>query len=61
MNIKLTQFQVKYDHDDKWHQISERRVLHRLSESFTKITPELSKMLNGEEIITRNEIYRVKK
>jgi hypothetical protein len=61
MNIKLTQFQVKYDHDGKWHQISERRLLGRLAESFTKITPELSKMFNGEEIITRNEIFRVKK
>jgi len=61
MKIKFTQFQVKNVHDDKWQQISERRVLDKLAESFTQVTPELCKMFNGEEIITTNEIYRVKK
>jgi len=61
MKIKFAQFQVKNFYDDKWHEISERRVLDKLAESFTQVTPELCKMFNGEEIIARNEIYRVKK
>ena len=41
------------------HKISEKTVMERLVDSFYPVTPIISRMLRGEEIIVSQEIYRV--
>ena len=61
LEIKLTtQYEVKNLWDNEWQEISEEKVLCRLAGSFTQVTPEVCKMLAGEEIITSDVVYRIK-
>jgi len=60
MKFKFTRFEVKNSDDDEWQEISEIKALARLTDSFAQVTPELCKMLDGEEIVTPKGIYRVK-
>jgi hypothetical protein len=60
MEFKFTRFEVKDSNDDEWQEISENKALARLTDIFAQVTPELYKMLEGEEIVTPNGIYRVK-
>jgi hypothetical protein len=59
-NIKteLTHYEVRHINDQEWNKISEKTVMERLVDSFDPVTPIISKMLMGEEIIVSQEIYR---
>jgi hypothetical protein len=46
--------------EDKWHEASEKTVLESLAECFDPVTPVISKLLEGNEVIARQEIYRIK-
>jgi hypothetical protein len=60
MEIELTRYEVKHIGAHGWQQISEKTVMERLVDSFDPVTPIISKMLRGEEIVVLREIYRVK-
>ena len=53
-----TRYQIKQSGMEKWEDISEKIVMEMLAERFGRLTPVLSKMLQGEEIITPYETYR---
>ena len=59
MEIELTCYEVRHIDERTWHKISEKTVMERLVDSFDPVTPVLSKILAGEEIIVLQEIYRV--
>ncbi len=59
MEIDLTCYEVRYIGGHEWHKISEKTVMGRLVDSFDPVTPIISRMLRGEEIIVSQEIYRV--
>ena len=58
MEIELTCYEVRHIDEHAWHKISEKTVMERLVDSFDPVTPVLSKILRGEEIIVSQEIYR---
>ena len=58
MEFELTCYEVRQIDEDEWHKISEKTVMERLVDSFDPVTPVLSKILRGEEIILSHEIYR---
>jgi hypothetical protein len=58
MEFGLTCFEVRHIDENEWHKISEKAVMERLVDSFDPVTPVLSKILRGEEIILSHEIYR---
>jgi hypothetical protein len=60
LEIKLTCYEVKHIGEHGWQKISEKTVMERLVDSFDPVTPIISKMLRGEEIVVSREIYRVK-
>ena len=60
MEIKLTQFEVKYFDREDWEEISEVTALVRLQDSFDQIAPLIIEMLNGKEIVTPQAVYRMK-
>ena len=52
-------YEVRHIGEHEWHQISEKKVMERLVDSFDQVTPIISRMLKGEKIIVLQEIYRV--
>ena len=60
MEINLTVFEVKYLGEDHWEEVSEIDVLGKLVDRFGRITPVLTEMLQGKEIITPDGVFRMK-
>ena len=56
----MSQFQVKYLDEDDWQEVSETFVLEKLVGVFDRITPLLSEMIRGKEIITPEGFFRMK-
>jgi hypothetical protein len=59
MELELTCYEVRHIYEHVWHKIPEKTVMERLVDSFDPVTPVLSKILRGEEIIVSQKIYRV--
>ncbi len=57
--IILPCYEVRHIDDHEWHKISEKTVMERLVDSFDQVTPIISRMLKGEEVIVSQEIYRL--
>ena len=58
MNNSVTRYQIKEVENNTWKDGSEKTVLESLATRFDRLTPVLSKLLQGEEIITAHESYR---
>ncbi|MDX1284612.1 MAG: hypothetical protein R3182_06360 [Draconibacterium sp.] len=56
----MSQYQVKYLDEDDWKKIAEKDVLVKLVDEFGRVTPFLTQMLQGKEIITPDGIFRMK-
>jgi len=59
LEIELTCYEVKNIGEHVWQKIAEKTVMERLVDSFDPVTPIISRMLRGEEIVVSQEIYRV--
>ena len=59
LEIELTCYEVKNIGEHRWQKIPEKAVMERFADSFDPVTPILSRMLKGEEIVVSREIYRV--
>jgi hypothetical protein len=60
MQFKLSQYGFKDSNSDDWQEISEISVLKKLADVYDRLTPLLSEMLQGKEIITAGGIFRMK-
>ena len=60
MQFKISCYQVRKLGEDKWHETSEKMVLENLADCFDHVTPVISKLLEGNEVIARQVIYRIK-
>ena len=60
MQIKIPCYQVRKLGEDKWHEASEKMVMESLAECFEQVSPIILKLLEGNEVIARQEIYRIK-
>jgi hypothetical protein len=60
MEFKITCFEVKKFGENHWQAVSEKRVLEKLADNFYPLTPIITKMLQGNEIIAETEIYRIR-
>ena len=58
--IKFPCYEVRHIGDPEWHKISEIKTMKILADYFDPITPALSKILTGEEIIISNQVYRLR-
>ncbi|MGD9240415.1 MAG: hypothetical protein PVG69_10335 [Desulfobacterales bacterium] len=58
MEYILRCYEFKHFGETKWQKVSEKTVMENLIDNFDPVTPVLSKMLKGEEIITAQGIYR---
>lgn len=60
MQFKISQFEFKDSNSNDWQEISEIIVLEKLAELYDRLTPLLSEMLQGKEIIAAKGIFRIK-
>jgi hypothetical protein len=60
MIFKLPQFEIKNFSENDWNRVSEKDFLIKLVNTFELITPVLSELFQGKEIITNFCIYRIK-
>jgi hypothetical protein len=60
MQFKISSFEVKKFGENKWREIPEKIFLEKLADFFDLVTPAISEMLQGNEIVTPHEIYRIR-
>jgi len=60
MQFSITCFEVKNIGDNHWQAVSEKMALEKLADNFYPLTPIITKMLQGNEIIAETEIYRIR-
>ena len=58
--FKFPKFEIKNFNENDWNRISEKDFLLKLVDTFELITPVLSDLLQGKEIVTDLCIYRIK-
>ncbi|MEE4261343.1 MAG: hypothetical protein V2I56_01555 [Desulfobacteraceae bacterium] len=58
MNALDTRYQIKVSEKGIWEDVSEKTILESLATRFDRLTPVLSQILQGKEIITAHESYR---
>ena len=59
MIFQLPKFEIKKFSDNDWNRVSEKDFLLKLVDTFELITPVLSDLLQGKEIITNFCTYRI--
>jgi len=60
MIFKMPHFEVKYINEKDWKNVSEITFLSSLQDTFARISPILSEMFQGKEIMTPSVKYRIK-
>jgi len=58
IHVRFPAYEFRHFGDRGWYKISEKAVMERLAESFDPVSPILSRIIRGEEIIISEEIYR---
>jgi hypothetical protein len=53
-------YEAKYHEEDEWMEISELKLMDQLYRTYTKVTPEIKKIIMGKEVETPDGIYRLK-
>ena len=53
-------YEVKYQENDGWQEITELELMDELYKSFKKVTPAIKEMIKGNEIKTPHGIFRLK-
>ncbi len=60
MQFKIPCFEVKKIGEKDWKQVPEKMVLEKLVDCFNPVTPVITEMLQGNEVIAETEIYRIR-
>ncbi len=55
----LTRYETRRIGEHEWYKISEKAAMERLVDRFDPVSPIITRMLRGEEIIVSQEIYRI--
>ena len=61
MMFEMTQYEFRDFNSAKWRDISEADLIQKLHEYFDRVTPAIQKMIEGEEVLTPDAVYRLKR
>ncbi len=61
MKFEIPQYEVRSLNTAEWRDISEVDVMLKLHESFERVTPAIQKMIDGQQVLTQNAVYRIKR
>jgi hypothetical protein len=60
MMFGMPQYEVRFHDGVEWEEISEIELMHRLHESYDKVTPAIQQMIEGQQVLTLNAVCRLK-
>ncbi len=60
MQIGMPKYEVKNVDGGRWEDISEKTIMEILVDIFDQVTPIMTDILHGKEVITPYGIYRLK-
>jgi hypothetical protein len=60
LNYAMPLYEVKYNEEDRWIEISDLEIMDELYKTYTKVTPAIKEMIMGNEVETPYGIYRLK-
>ena len=60
LNYAIPLYEVKYNEEGKWIEISDLEIMDELYKTYTKVTPAIKEMIMGNEVETPYGIYRLK-
>lgn len=56
----MPRYEVRYDANEGWIEISDLEFMDELYKSHKRVTPVIKEMLNGREFRTQEAFYRLK-
>jgi hypothetical protein len=60
MQIDMPKYEVRNVDGGQWEDISEKTIMETLVDIFDQVTPIMTDILHGKEVITPYGIYRLK-
>ena len=60
MQIEMPRYEVRNVDGERWEDISEKIFMETLVDVFEQVTPIMTDILHGKEVITPYGIYRLK-
>lgn len=58
--IRLPRYEVRYNENEEWKEISEIELMDGLYKLYNRVTPAIKEMLAGKEHRTPDAVYRLK-
>ena len=53
-------YEVRFHDKVEWEEISEIELMLSLHKFFDQVTPAIHKLVNGEQVLTPEAVYRIK-
>jgi hypothetical protein len=60
MQFRVACFEIKRLGEDIWQEVPEKKFMEKLTDCVDPVTPAITKMLQGGEIVSLKEIYRIR-
>jgi hypothetical protein len=60
MQIDMPKYEVRDVDEERWEDVSEKNFMETLVDIFDQVTPIMTDILHGKEVITPYGIYRLK-
>lgn len=60
MRYAMPLYEVKYNGNRNWEDISDIEVMEELYKLYDRVTPAIKEMINGKEFRTSGAVYRLK-
>jgi hypothetical protein len=60
MMFEMPQYEVRFHDNSKWEEISEINIMQKLSDTFDRVTPAIQQMMEGQNVMTPEAVYRLK-
>jgi len=60
MMSTMPRYEVRYDENGKWIEVSDLDFMDGLYKLYRRVTPAIKEMINGKELRTPDAVYRLK-
>ena len=56
----MPQYEVRFNDNAKWEEISEINIMQQLSDTYDQVTPAIQQLIEGQHFMTQEAVYRLK-
>jgi hypothetical protein len=60
MMFSMPEYEFRFHDGGEWEEISEIELMHRLHESYDRVTQAIRLLIEGEQVLTTEAVYRLK-